>query len=89
MNLTDAINSFNAVAQLEIKLLPTRDGRILATLPRVGREIIVEGSTSKEIEVTATDVAWLCEEARRSMSANLALLEAAQIALVELVSIPG
>ncbi len=77
MNLVAAVEAFNESSQPQIELQSTRDGRVVATLPRVGREIIVEGSPFNEaIKVTAEDVAWLCEEARRAFAPGMALLEA-------------
>jgi hypothetical protein len=77
MSLTDAIEAFNQTSQPQITLRPSRDGRVTAHLPRVGREVLVEGSPfNKEVKVTASDVAWLCEEARRASAPGMALLEA-------------
>ncbi len=85
MNLIAAIEAFNASSQPQIVLQPTRDGRVTAVLPRVGREIIVEGSHfEKDIKVTVEDVAWLCEEARRAFAPGMALLEAGLGALGDL-----
>ena len=84
MNLTAAIEAFNKKSEPHIELLTTRDGRVVATLPRMGREIIVEGSSfSPGIEVTAGDIALLCEEARRASAPGLALLDAGLVALGE------
>jgi hypothetical protein len=77
MSLTDAIEAFNKSSEPRIELRPRRDGRVNAHLPRVGREILVEGSPfNKEVQVAATDIAWLCEEARRAAAPGMALLEA-------------
>jgi len=77
MDLITAIETFNKKGEPHIELLTTRDGRVVATLPRVGREIIVKGSPfNKEVKVTAADVALLCEEARRASTPGLALLDA-------------
>jgi hypothetical protein len=85
MDLTAAVEAFNASSQPQIELRPTRDGRVNAFLPRVGREILVEGSRfNQEVKVTAADAAWLAEEARRAAAPGLALLEAALGALGEL-----
>lgn len=82
MSLTDAIEAFNQSSQPQITLHPSRDGRVTAHLPRVGREILVEGSPfNKEVKVTAADLAWLGEEARRASAPGMALLEAALGAL--------
>lgn len=76
--LADAIETFNRSAQPKIKTLTTRDGRMVAKLPRVGREIIIVGSPfNKDIRVRASDVAWLCEEARRAADPGFSLLRAA------------
>lgn len=85
MNLIAAIEAFNKSSQPQIDLQPSRDGRVTAVLPRVGREIIVEGSQYKmDVKVTAEDVAWLCEEARRAFAPGMALLEAGLGALGDL-----
>jgi len=77
MSLTDAIEAFNQSSQPQITLQTSRDGRVTATLPRVGREVLVEGSPfNKEVKVTAADLASLCEEARRASAPGMALLEA-------------
>lgn len=77
MDLTAAIDAFNESSQPRIDYQFTRDGRVTATLPRVGREIIVRDSTfSEDAKVTAEDIAWLCEEARRGFAPGMALLEA-------------
>jgi len=85
MNLTAAIEAFNESSQPQIVLGPRRDGRVVASLPRVGREILSEGSRfNKDVKVTAEDVAWLCEEARRALAPGMALLEAGLGALGDL-----
>lgn len=85
MNLTAAINTFNKVSEPKIELHPTRDGRVMAKLPRTGRQIMVEPSQFDEnIKVTAGDVALLCEEARRAFAPGMALLTAALGALKQL-----
>jgi hypothetical protein len=85
MDLTAAIEAFNETTQPQIELQPTRDGRITAVLPRVGREILVEGSQfNEDVKVTAEDIAWLCEEARRAFAPGMALLEAGIGALHDL-----
>ena len=87
MNLTTAIETFNKCSQSQVKLQTTRDGRVTAVLPRVGREIIIEGSTfNKDVKITVADIAWLCEEARRALSQSTALLEAGLNALQTLNS---
>ena len=85
MNLTSAIEAFNESSEPKIELGPRRDGSVVAQLPRVGREIRVVGSQfSTRNQVTAADVALLCEEARRAFAPGLALLEAALAAFGEL-----
>jgi hypothetical protein len=77
MNLIAAIEAFNKSSQPPIELLVTRDGRTVAKLPRVAREIVVkETSLNKDVKVTPQDVAWLCEEARLASAPGMALLEA-------------
>jgi hypothetical protein len=78
MNLIAAINAFNASSQPQIELLNSRDGRVRARLPRVDREILVgESQLNPSAKVSATDIAWLCEEARRATLPGHALLGAA------------
>ena len=85
MRLTEAINAFNESTEQKIEIGATRDGRMTAELPRVGRGILVEDATFTEnVKVTAADIAWLCEEARRAAAPGLVLLEAALAALAEL-----
>jgi hypothetical protein len=82
MSLTAAIEAFNESSQPQIALQPSRDGRVTAHLPRVGRDVLVEGSPfNHEVKVTAADVAWLCEEGRRASAPGMALLEAGLKAL--------
>lgn len=84
MSLTDAIEAFNQSSQPQIALRTSRDGRVSAHLPRVGRDVLVAGSPfNTEIKVTAADIAWLCEEARRASAPGMALLEAGLGALHE------
>ena len=85
MDLISAIETFNEAGGPQIELLTTRDGRVRATLPRLKREIIVEGSRfNKDVKVTAADVAALCEEARLAFAPGMALLQAGLGALGEL-----
>jgi hypothetical protein len=85
MSFAAAIESFIKSSQSQVILQTSRDGRVTATLPRVGREIVVEGSQfNKDVVVTAVDIAWLCEEARRSIVPAMALLEAGLKALHKL-----
>jgi hypothetical protein len=77
LTLAAAIEKFNKSSHQKIKLTTTRDGRMEASLPLVGREIIVEDSPfNKDVKVTPSDLAWLCEEARRAFAPGMALLEA-------------
>ena len=85
MNLIAAIEAFNESSHPQIHLGRVRDGRVTAFLPRLGREILVKDSeTMEEFRVTAEDVAWLCEEARRAFAPGMALLEAGLSALSDL-----
>lgn len=84
MDLETAIEAFNESSQPQIDRQATRDGRVTAVLPRVGREVIVRGSITGTVEVKAEDVAWLCEEARRAFAPGMALLEATLGVLSEL-----
>ena len=75
MSILTAIEAFNKASQPEIAVLTTRDGRVTANLPRVGREIIAQGSSfNPDVKVNPADMAWLCEEARRAMEPGMALL---------------
>ena len=75
MSILAAIEAFNKAGQPEIAVVTTRDGRVTAKLPRVGREIIVQDSSfNPEVKVTPADMSWLCEEARRAMEPGMALL---------------
>jgi hypothetical protein len=87
IDLTAAIEAFNKSSkrQIDLRLHPIRDGRVSAFLPRVDREILVKDSdTMEEFRVTAEDVAWLCEEARRAFAPGMALLEAGLSTLSDL-----
>jgi hypothetical protein len=78
MDLLDAIRRFNESSEPKIELMPRRDGRVMAVLPRTGREILASPSMFKEdVRVTAADVAALAEEARRAMAPGLDLLDSA------------
>ena len=77
-----AIAAFNKSSQPEITVLTTRDGRTVAKLPRVGREIVVqETALNPNIKVTLGDLALLCEEARLAGAPGQALLDAGLAAL--------
>ncbi len=84
MDLTAAIDAFNESSSPQIGIATTRDGRQIAQLPRVDREIVVGDATHSDVKVTAEDIAWLCEEARRAFAPGLALLEAGLSALSDL-----
>jgi hypothetical protein len=87
LTLAAAIEKFNKSSDRKIKLTTTRDGRMEAALPLVGREIIVEDSPfNKEVKVTPSDLAWLCEEARRAFALGMALLEATLAHLSDVTS---
>ena len=78
MTVHEAIAALNEVSSEKIKTQTSRDGREVATLPRVGREVIIRDSQFKEnVKVSAMDLAWLCEEARLAMAPAQALLNAA------------
>ncbi len=83
MSLTAAIEAFNETTTQKIVLHPTRDGRITATLPRVGRDIVIQGNITKTLFVGPKDVALLCQEARLALAPALALIEAAAEELSE------
>jgi hypothetical protein len=84
--LITAIEAFNKSSSPQIEVFGTRDTRTVAQLPRVGRDIIVEDAdpSYSDAKVTADDIAWLCEEARRASAPGMALLEAALSALSDL-----
>ncbi|MGH3993180.1 MAG: hypothetical protein ACRDSN_12050 [Pseudonocardiaceae bacterium] len=85
MDLTAAIEAFNGGDHQKIELKPTRDGRVGAVLPRVGREVLVVGSQfNDDVKVTAEDLAYLALEARRALAPAQALLDAALEALASL-----
>lgn len=84
MDLIAAIRAFNESSSPQISVGTTRDGSEVAHLPRVDREIIVEDAEFSDAKVTAEDIAWLCEEARRASAPGMALLEAGLSALSDL-----
>ena len=85
MSLTVAIKALNESSKLQIVLQTSRDGRVTAVLPRVGRKIIIEGSPfNQDVKVTAADLACLCEEARRACAPGMSLLEAGLTTLSDL-----
>ena len=84
MDLKAAVEAFNESSEPKIELFTARDGRVVAKLPRVGKDVIVEGSPfNKNVKVTADGVALLCEEARRAFAPGMELLQAALSALQE------
>ena len=81
-DLLAAIAAFNKSSQPQITVLTTRDGRTLAKLPRVGRDIVVqETALNPSVKVTPGGLALLCEEARLASAPGLALLDAGLAAL--------
>jgi hypothetical protein len=85
VDLTQAIEAFNQGGGPQIEVGTRRDGRVVAKLPRVGREIIIEGSQfNHDVKVTVEGIALLCEEARLAFAPGLALLEAGLAAIGEL-----
>jgi hypothetical protein len=82
MNLVAAIEAFNQHGQPHIGLQRRPDGRTVAVLPRLGKEILVRGSPQNPAhKVTSQDIALLCEEAQLAIAPGMALLEAALAAM--------
>ena len=82
MSLVAAIEAFNQHSQPRIELQQRRDGRIVALLPRLGKEIVVKCCDSgSRPKVSSQDVALLCEEAQLAIAPGMALLEAALAAM--------
>lgn len=82
MNLVSAIEAFNKTGQPPIKLSVTRDGRTVAKLPRLGKQILVKGTAlNTSLKVSSQDVALLCEEAQLAIAPGMALLESALAAM--------
>jgi hypothetical protein len=78
MTLHKAIDALNKVSAEKITTSFTRDGREIAKLPRVDREILIGGSEfNASVRVSEVDIAWLCQEARIAMAPAHALLDAA------------
>ena len=73
MNLVAAIEAFNQHSEPRIELRLRRDGRTVAVLPRLGKEIAVTGTRLE----SSQDIALLCEEAQLAIASGMALLEAA------------
>ena len=80
MNLVAAIEAFNQLGRPRIELQQTRDGRTVALLPRLGKEIVVKSSPQAK-KVSSQDIALLCEEAQMAIAPGMALLEAALAAM--------
>jgi hypothetical protein len=82
MNLVAAIEAFNQHGQPRIELQVARDGRTLARLPRLGKEIVVKGSElNPRLKISSQDIALLCEEAQLAIAPGMALLESALAAM--------
>ena len=82
MDLVAAIEAFNQTGQPRIELRTLRDGRIVALLPRLGREIAVKrAELDARAKVSSQDIALLCEEAQLAIAPGMALLEAALAAM--------
>ena len=82
MDLVTAIETFNKTGQPPIELQVARDGRTLARLPRLGREIVVRGTRlNPKPKVSTQDIALLCEEAQLAIAPGMALLETALAAM--------
>ncbi len=82
MNLVAAIEAFNQHGRPRIALQATRDGRTLAVLPRLGKEIVVKASAlNPKLKVSSQDIALLCEEAQLAIAPGMALLESALAAM--------
>lgn len=80
-NLVAAIERFNRLGRPRIELAQAGDGRTVATLPRLGKQITVQGSPRQPKPVSAQDIALLCEEAQLAIAPGMALLEAALAAM--------
>jgi len=82
MNLVSAIEAFNKSSLPAIELQVTRDGRTVARLPRLGKQILVKGTPlDTRSRVSSQDIALLCEEAQLAVAPGMALLEAALAAM--------
>jgi hypothetical protein len=82
MNLVAAIEAFNQHGQPRIGLQVARDGRTLAVLPRLGKEIVVKASAlNPKLKVSSQDIALLCEEAQLAIAPGMSLLESALAAM--------
>jgi hypothetical protein len=82
MSLVAAIEAFNKTSHPPIELQVTRDGRTVARLPRLGKEIVVKGTRlNQKVKVSSQDIALLCEEAQLAIAPGMALLEASLAAM--------
>jgi hypothetical protein len=82
MNLVGAIEAFNQHSQPRIEVRVARDGRTVARLPRLGKDIVVKGThLNPRIRISSQDIALLCEEAQLAIAPGMALLEAALAAM--------
>ena len=82
MNLVAAIEAFNQHGQPRIDLQVRRDGRTVAVLPRLGKEILVKGTPlNPNLRISSQDIALLCEEAQLAIAPGMSLLEAALAAM--------
>jgi hypothetical protein len=81
MSLIDAIETFNRTGQPRIELRTAADGRVLARLPRLGREVVVRGGGAEVGGPSSQDLAALCEEAQLAIAPGMALLEAGLAAI--------
>ena len=58
------------------------DGRTMARLPRLGKEILVKGTPANpKLRLSSQDIALLCEEAQLAIAPGMTLLEAALAAM--------
>jgi hypothetical protein len=82
MSLVAAIDAFNQHGQPRIEMQIAHDGRTVARLPRLGKEIVVKGAPlNPRSRVSSQDIALLCEEAQLAIAPGMALLEAALAAM--------
>lgn len=82
MRLVEVIEAFNQQGRPRIELSVLADGRTVAHLPRLGKEILVQGSVSNpKLKASSQDIALLCEEAQLAIAPGMALLEAALAAM--------
>jgi hypothetical protein len=82
MNLVSAIEAFNKTGQPPIELSVMRDGRTVARLPRLDKQILVKGTAlNRQLKVSTQDIALLCEEAQLAIAPGMALLESALAAM--------